>query len=224
VKVGVIIPAYNVGKRIEDVLLKVRRYIPDQSICVIDDGSTDASIDSVQCRTIHLIRHQSNSGKGEALKSGFQWILSDGFDGVLTLDGDGQHDGDSIPDFISAVERTSADIILGVRRFRIGEMPIDRICSNRLTSLLVSMMTGQWIPDSQTGYRFIKSDVLKDITLHTSHYETETELLVKAIRKGYSVSFCPIGVDYDNVISHIDRVKDSERFCRLLIQLMKDKA
>ncbi|MBN2028833.1 glycosyltransferase family 2 protein [bacterium] len=222
-KVGVVIPAFNVGKRIEDVLLKVRRYIPNRCICVVDDGSTERNGNMIQKQHIHLIRHQKNNGKGEALKSGFRWILSDGFDGVLTLDGDGQHDGDAIPDFISTMERTSADIVLGIRRFKLREMPFDRICSNRLTSLFVSAMTKQWIPDSQTGYRLIKSDVLKHIALNTSHYETETELLIKAIRKGFSVSFCPIVVNYDNPISHIDRMKDTERFCKLIIQLIKEK-
>ncbi len=221
-RVGVVIPAYNVGKRIEDVLLKVRRHIPNRSICVVDDGSTGLNGSIIRQQHVHLIRHRKNNGKGEALKSGFRWILSDGFDGVFTLDGDGQHDGDFIPHFLSIVERTSADIVLGVRRFKIGKMPFDRICSNRLTSLLVSVMTKKWIPDSQSGYRFIKSEVLRYVTLNTSHYETETEILIKAIRGGYSVSFCPITVDYDNSISHIDRMKDTERFCKLIIQLIKE--
>ncbi|MCJ7812320.1 glycosyltransferase family 2 protein, partial [bacterium] len=186
-------------------------------------GSTDSTARAVQCRHVHFIHHEKNNGKGEALKSGFQWMLSDGFDSVLTMDGDGQHDGDSIPDFISTMEKTSADMVLGIRRFKIGEMPLDRICSNRLTSLFVSLITKQWITDSQTGYRIIKSHVLRNIELNTSHYETETELLIKAIRKGFSVSFCPITVDYSYRYSHIDRIEDTKRFCRLLVHLLKEK-
>ncbi len=223
-KVGVVIPAYNVGEKIESVILKVLRHIPNQHICIVDDGSTDSTVRAVEYQHVHLIHHEKNNGKGEALKSGFQWMLSDGFDSVLTIDGDGQHDGDSIPDFILTMEKTSADMVLGVRHFKMGEMPLDRICSNRLTSLFVSLITKQWIPDSQTGYRIIKSRVLRNIELNTSHYETETELLVKAIRKGFTVSFCPIIVDdYSSCYSHIDRMEDTKRFCRMLVHLLKEK-
>ena len=219
-KIGIVIPAYNVGDRLQNVLLKALAYIPKHNIYVVDDGSTDSTAEVADRQGVVLFRHKANKGKGEALKSGFQLVLEDNLDGVITLDADGQHDPDHIPDFIFFLEKTASDMVLGVRRFRIGEMPLDRFCSNLLSSLLVSTLAGKWIPDSQCGYRLIRSSVLKNIRLFSDHYELESELLIKAIRMGCRVSFCPITVRYGEAGSHIRRFRDTKRFCRMILKLI----
>ena len=221
--IGIVIPAYNVGDRLQDVLSKSLTYISKDRIYVVDDGSTDSTGDVATAMGVILFRHQKNRGKGEALKSGFRSAIKDGLDGIITLDGDGQHEPAYIPRFISLLETTDCDVVLGVRHFRIGDMPFDRICSNRISSLIVSVIAGKWIPDSQCGYRLIRTAVIENLHFASSHYELESELLIKAAKKGCTFSFCPIPVHYEGAGSHIHRFRDTQRFCRMVVRLLKDR-
>ena len=222
-KIGTVIPAYNVGDRLHDVLLKVVRYIPPKRIYVVDDGSVDSTANVAEQFGVVISQHGMNKGKGEALKTGFQLALEDHLDGIITLDGDGQHDPDSIPEFIQTMETSSCDVVLGVRSFRIGRMPLDRICSNLISSIVVSLTVGKWIPDSQCGYRLIRSSVLRNIYLFSSFYEIETELLIKAVRNGCKISTMPISLIYNDSNSHIKRFVDTKHFCKMILRLIKDR-
>jgi len=217
-KIGIVIPAYNAGHDIRHVLLKALEYIPKTRICVVDDGSTDNTANAVTSLGVVLLQHPKNCGKGEALKSGFRFAMDNDWDGVITLDADGQHDPEAIPRFITIFSESDFDIALGTRPLRVGEMPLDRICSNRLSSLIVSCVSKMWIPDSQCGYRLIKTEVLRHIDLESSHFETETELIIKAARKGYTFAFCPVVALYHGSGSHIRRWDDTRRFCRLILK------
>jgi glycosyltransferase involved in cell wall biosynthesis len=218
-KVGCIIPVYNIGKLLDGVLEKIGHYIPVKNIVIVDDGSEDDTADYAEKHHAVLIRHCKNLGKGAALRTGFHWSESNGYDAVFTIDGDGQHDPARIPDFIRKMNE-GADIILGSRQFSPGTMPIDRIFSNYASTLMVSLLAGRRLQDSQCGYRLIRTRVLQSLNLFTNRYELETELLVKAIRKGWQVSFCPVPAIYNEGISHIQRFPDTVRFCRLFIKLM----
>lgn len=222
-EVGIVIPAYNVGHRLHNVLSKALKYVPSRHVYVVDDGSTDATAAVAKHYGVVLHQHRSNRGKGEALKSGFRLALENNLDGVITLDGDGQHDPDYIPDFIRSMEATPCDLVLGVRRFKIGRMPLDRIFSNLISSIVVSLVVKKWIPDSQSGYRSIRASVLKDIHLLSSHYEIETELLIKAIWRGSRISYIPISLVYNDSNSHISRFFDTKRFCKMVLRLIKDR-
>ncbi|MFH1942510.1 MAG: glycosyltransferase family 2 protein [bacterium] len=223
-RTGIIIPAYNAGKRLSNVLLKSLNHVPAKHIYVVDDGSTDSTADvSVQFGVV-LFQHSKNLGKGEALKSGFRLALSDNLDGVFTIDGDGQHDPDCIPDFIRIMKTKHCDLVMGVRSFQVGVMPIDRICSNTLTSTLVSLIVRQRIPDSQCGYRLIKTSILHGMRFSSSRYEFETELLIKAAWRGAEIGCVPISLVYGDYHSHIRRLEDTKRFCSLILRLMKDRA
>ena len=222
-KVGIVIPAYNVADRLADVLLESCKHVSLKHIYVVDDGSTDSTAKVAVHAGVVLCQHQTNRGKGEALKSGFRMALRDDLDGIMTLDGDGQHDPDFIPEFISTMEKTQSDFVLGRRKFQIGNMPMDRIFSNWASSLIVSLVTGKRIQDSQCGYRLIRRSVLESVPLFSSFYETETELLIKAMRGGYTVSFCPISTHYIRTPSSIRRFTDSRRFCQLIWRLIRER-
>jgi hypothetical protein len=86
----------------------------------------------------------------------------------------------------------------------------------------VSLLSKKWIPDSQCGYRLFRSNVIASIPLRSSRYEMETELIVKAIRKGYGITYHPIHVMYGGYRSHIRRLVDTLRFCRIVLQLMEE--
>ena len=99
-------------------------------------------------------------------------------------------------------------------------MPLDRILSNVISSFIVSCFIRKWIPDSQCGYRLIKTDLLRSIRLCTDHFDTETEILMKAVKEGYKVEFCPVPVIYKDEKSHIHRFVDIFRFLKLLFSMV----
>ncbi len=222
-KIGVVIPAYNVGRQLDSVLLKTLEYLPPNLIYVVDDGSFDSTAEIAVRNRVVLLVHKTNRGKGEALKSGFKMAMADGLDGVITMDGDGQHDPAYIPEFISIMKTTGADIVLGRRQIKIGKMPLDRVFSNFLSSLIISIIVGKWVVDTQCGFRLIRTAVLRDIFLFSSYYEIETELLIKAIRAGFQIAYCPIPLKYGDEESHIRRFADIRRFCQTVIRLIMER-
>ncbi len=214
---GVIIPAYNVASQVEQVLDCTLKYLDRKRIFLIDDGSTDRTAEIGVKKKVMVFSHKENMGKGNALRTGFNLALSQGLDLIFTLDGDGQHNPDYIPDFIQYREAQQCDMVVGKRDFRLGEMPVDRIVSNILSSLAVSLVLNKKIPDSQCGFRLIGAALLKKLKLSSLKYEIETELIVKTIKLGKKISFLPIKSTYRAHHSNIRRFRDSLRFCDLLI-------
>lgn len=215
-KISVIIPAYNAEQYIVDVLEKIKS-ITSSEILVIDDGSTDKTAEIVKSLNIRVLSHLANRGKGEALKSGFAEAIRSGIDAVITLDADGQHDPSYIPDLIQAVQKKSYDIIIGSRMNDLKKMPFHRRLSNLITSWLISLRIGQRVEDSQSGFRIIKINVLKNIFLKTHHFETESEILIRSGLKGFKIGHIPIHAIYAGESTSIKVITDTLRFIKLYI-------
>lgn len=210
----IVIPVYNEEKHIAALLDNLFR-ITTKGIVIIDDGSEDGTYEIVKETDIPVI-HQFHQGKGAAIKVGFRYALEKGYDWVITMDGDGQHEWEDISSFIKAMSSGNSDIIIGSRMDDIDKMPLIRRITNKFMSRLLSRLIGRYIPDSQCGFRAISSRVLKNITLETSHYDTESEFLIKAGKAGYNISSIPIKTIYNSSHSHINKFLDTVRFIRLL--------
>jgi glycosyltransferase involved in cell wall biosynthesis len=213
--VAVIIPAYNPGTVIVDILLGVAKHVPRENILVVDDGSTDHTADRVKQLGISFCRHGHNRGKGAALASGIEMQLTRGAELLLLLDADGQHDPADIPRFLNALT-DEYDLLIGDRSGARGEMPLSRRFSNRLSSLIVSWITGRHLPDSQNGFRLIRANVLRQLELVSEHFEFETELLLKAERAGFRTGTLPITGVYFAETSQIRKLRDTFRFISLI--------
>ncbi len=220
-KIGIIIPAFNEAERLGDVLLKCQKSVGRTRMYVVDDGSTDRTAEAAEKQGVELLRHARNMGKGNALKTGFRKALSDGCEAVITMDGDGQHDPGDIQRLLAVLQDARCDIVLGIRSFRIGSMPLLRYLSNRISSMFVSLWSGQRIPDSQCGFRLIRSGVLEHMKLDTGSYVTESEFLIKAVRKGWKIAFCPIHLVYGGSGSHMKAISETFRFAGMLLRLIE---
>ena len=218
----VIIPCKNLEAEVGDVVRGVLGLDLDLDVVVVNDGSTDRTSASAGAAGAHVLEHKTNLGKGAALKTGFEYAVDKGYDAAITMDGDGQHEPSAIPDFLDALERCDADVIIGSRMDAVGEMPKLRIWTNRTTSRIVSLLAGQEISDSQSGYRLIKVSVLRDVvkSFVTTRYDTESELLIRAARRGYKVAAVTIRSIYTGTVSHINPFVDTLRFVRLVIRSM----
>jgi len=203
-----LIPAYNEEERIGKVVKKTLKYC---DVIVIDDGSVDDTGKRAEEKGAFVIKHEKNKGKGDALITGFNYALKNNYDVIITLDADGQHDPSEIPNFLKKIDKY--DIIIGARDFK--EMPFSRRLSNTITTFLLSLRTHQKIGDSQSGYRLIKTDVLRGLDFKTERFILESELLVRAKCRIGNVRIKTI---YAGEKSHINNLRDTIKFIKFLIQ------
>lgn len=216
--VMVVIPAYNAGKLVCEVLKGVLGYFDPAQIILVDDGSSDHTAAAVQPFNIVLIRHEFNRGKGAALRTAFEYVLSKtSAQAVISLDADGQHRPQELPKFLEAFARTSAALIIGCRNFDPHVMPWTRVMSNYMTSRLLSWKIGQHVRDSQSGYRLYSRRLLEKFALKTSGYETESEVIIQAGKLGMRIEFVSIDTVYGSETSHIRGVREIGRFIKVYL-------
>lgn len=215
----VLIPTHNESSSIGGLVAQIRGQRLD--VLVIDDGSTDETAKvAADCRAA-VCKNSRNIGKGASLIKGFEYALSNGYDAVLTMDGDGQHLPQDIPAFLAAARSPHCGIIIGNRMLRVANMPLVRVMTNTVMSWIISCIARQRIPDSQCGFRLISKDVLQKIKLHTHNFEMESEMLIEASREGFSITSVPIQTIYKNERSHIHPVRDTIRFFKYLFERTK---
>lgn len=217
-KICVLIPSYNEAKTIGGIIRDLKG--KNLSVCVIDDGSTDQTASIAGKGGAFVIKHRENQGKGSSLRDGFVYALKEGFAAVLVMDGDGQHETRDAENFLKKMNETDSDIIIGNRMSDTSSMPFSRHVTNRIMSFVISRICGHEIPDTQCGYRLIKRKVLESINLKSSNFEIESELLIKAGRKGYRIESVPVKTVYADEESKINPFVDTIRFFALLIRAM----
>jgi polyprenyl-phospho-N-acetylgalactosaminyl synthase len=221
-KVVILLPAYNVASRIGpllDQLGSLPAILAGEWIRrVVDDGSTDDSGKVAARHGAVVITHEANRGKGAALATGFRWAVDQGYDAIVTMDADGQHEPSSVPALVAAAERDGADIVVGNRMDEVARMPPLRVWTNRTTSAMVSRLAGTPIADSQSGFRVIRTRVVRELVLESTRYDAESELLIKAGRRGFAITMAPIRSVYQGSESHINPVVDTFRFLRLVVR------
>jgi len=215
-RVLLLVSAFNAEQTLGELISRASNYLSVNDMLVVDDGSTDGTREVAKGSGAMVLSHEINLGKGEALKTGFAYAIAKNYDAVITIDADLQHPPELIPEFIRA--GTSADIVLGCRRFSLKTMPPDRLFSNTMTSLILSILLRKRIPDSQCGYRLIKTAPLKAITLRSSRFELESELIIRFARARYKFAFVEIPVIYNKEKSKIKRFSDTMAFISLILR------
>ena len=215
-KVIAVIPARDAAATVGDVVRGLKRVLPAAEVIVVDDGSTDATGERAREAGAVVVRHEVNRGKGSALESGFGEALRRGADAVIAMDADSQHDPTAAPRLLEALE--SADLVVGSRELDRTGMPWLRRATNDVTTWFVSRLAGQRIPDSQSGYRAIRASVLRVVHPRSRRFEYESEFLIGAARAGFSIGEAPVPTLYNAPGSHIDPVRDTLRFIRLVIR------
>lgn len=209
--VCVAIPALNAARLVGPVIEVARGIIRD--VVVVDDGSSDETARVAADAGATVLRHDVNRGKGAALKTAFAWALEREFDGVITLDADGQHLAAEIPKFLAARAETGAGLIIGGRAHLFGEMLPRRRAANRFSAWTIAMMAGATVTDSQSGYRFYSRALLERVTLRADGFDMESEVIVRAGRAGFRIVTIPIALGFVNGVStsHYKPVRDSVR-------------
>ncbi len=216
---GVIIPAYNAAKTIKGVIEELKgRGFNGKNIILVDDGSSDDTSEIGLNSGVEVIRIRKNTGKGYALKIGFEKARAKGLDMVFTIDADGQHRVSDIGNFLPFSKEY--DLIIGVRLKRRQGMPFIRRVVNRITSLVISLLSKRYIPDVQSGFRLVNLAIFKKVRLRTKNFQTESELAYQVIKRGFRINFVPVSTIYNGGKSYINPVIDTLRFIDMAIRFL----
>ncbi len=218
-RLAVVIPAYNEGEHIRRVVEKSSKYA---SVIVVDDGSTDSTALEAAKGGGKILRNEVNRGKWAALKLGFNHVLRKRWeiDAIIQLDGDGQHDPDEIPKFTQALN-SGFDVVLGQRQLNPAKMPLIRIISNLLSTLIIMLIFWIWIQDTQSGYRAYRKEAIKRLILRMESigFEGDTEILYRIKRQGLRIGKVAVHTSYGEEKSKINPFRDIKRFISAVVNI-----
>jgi glycosyltransferase involved in cell wall biosynthesis len=216
-RVAIAIPAYQAASSIGDVVRRSLAVLP--SVLVIDDGSTDGTGDAARTAGAEVRRHERNRGKGAGLQTAFEILLEREYDGVVTLDADGQHLPGEVHNLLSAAE-DGADMVLGTRAHLFDEMGTLRRISNRTSSCLISFLAGAELDDIQTGFRYYSRRLLEEVNLFERGFDAESAVIVRAARQGFRIESVPVRMGFTDgrETSHYHGVSDSFRIARSVLR------
>ncbi|MGB3150913.1 MAG: DUF2062 domain-containing protein [Maribacter sp.] len=210
----VIVPTYNNAKTLPKVLNRILELT--NTIIVVNDGATDDTSKILkeysQITQVHL---PENKGKGNALKIGFKTALENDYDFAITIDSDGQHFPEDIAVFLDAVEKeTNKNVLyIGARNMEQSDVPGKSSFGNKFSNFWFWFETGNWLTDTQCGYRLYPLKEIEKLNLITPKFEFEIEVIVKASWNGTLVKNVPVKILYDEQerVSHFRTVPDFTR-------------
>jgi len=212
-----VIPSYNEARTIGDIVQDIVGM--GMSVLVIDDGSSDNTERAALDNGAMVIRHKQNRGKGVSLREGISYVLDKmNYEWMIMMDGDGQHHTEDIPILMKSTRLDEVDIVAGNRMLYTQTMPSLRYWTNRFTSWVLSMMCGQRIPDTQCGFRLIRTEALKKMKLKSKKYDIESEMLILAAENNLRIKSVPIRTIYGEETSEIHPVRDTIRFFKLILR------
>jgi glycosyltransferase involved in cell wall biosynthesis len=224
-KIALLIPAYCPNLALIELVRELLDS-PFEKIVVVNDGSGRdydmifGELKSVNTRVL-LLEHETNRGKGAALKTGFSYLLQFGgdIDGVVTADADGQHTSEDIINVAELIQQNNT-IVLGFRQFE-KTIPFRSQIGNRITKGILKLFFGLDLSDTQTGLRGLSLDTIPLlVTIPYDRYEYELEMLLVCKRNGVSFIQTPIKTIYlnDNKSSHFNPLVDSTKIYFVLFR------
>lgn len=208
-RVAILIPALNEELAIRAVVESALAVLPD--VIVIDDGSTDATREQIADLPVILIRHEVPRGKGESLRDGFREALRRGFDAVVAMDGDGQHQAADIPRMLAAARRYPDSLVIGARIRTRENQPNARRRANAVADWGISWGCGIPIADTQSGQRYYPRKAMELVDIPAQGFVFEAAILIAAVREhGLGVVSVPIDTRYGGEfrLSHFRPVRD----------------
>jgi glycosyltransferase involved in cell wall biosynthesis len=194
---SVVMPAYNERETIETIIERVKAVPLRTELIVVDDGSTDGTRDILRAlRTrldFKLVLQEKNSGKGAALRRGFQEVTGDL---VVIQDADLEYSPEEFPDLIELISQGRADVVYGSRFLgRRRVFLFTHYVGNRLLTLITNILYNTILTDMETCYKVMRTEVLRSFTLHSNGFGIEPEMTAKIFKRGYRVYEVPITYD-----------------------------
>ena len=193
-KTLIILPAYNVGNEISNLLSDMRNY--RENVIIVDDGSTDNTLQIINSLNYNVIRQEKNLGIANAIRRGIDYAMSAGYQNAIFMDADGQHSPKYIDDFLYMLEKY--DFVIG-NRFHINTMAPDiKLGANLLASIIVKKISGKKYNDISCGFKAIKLNDNLRLALEKSHgYSLVFDLFFYALNCNYKIGSVNMEALYD---------------------------
>ncbi len=220
---AIVIPAYNEARTIRRLAEECLQQ--GSMVIIVDDGSSDGTADQLAGLPLVLLRNPRNLGKAATLWRGMEEALARGAQGVITLDGDGQHFPADIPRFLQAWEQYPRHIIIGSRLADKAAFPPKRYYANRFANFWIAWAAGYPIEDSQSGFRLYPADLLRKVNLQREREHSfvfESEILIAGAHLGFPSHAIPIAAIYEIGArpSHFSSVKDILLITRMVARYL----
>ena len=197
-KLSVVIPVYNEKKTILEIIKSIKNVKLNKilkEIVIVDDFSSDGTRDilkSIKDKSIKIIYHKKNYGKGMALRTGFDYSAGNI---IIIQDADLEYDPSEYPKLISPILK-GENVVYGTRlayiKRNVTNMNLLHYAGNKLLTFVTNLLYGSKITDMETGYKVFKKDVLKNINLRARRFDFEPEITAKILKNGYKIYEVPI--------------------------------
>lgn len=199
------IPCYNESRYIGSVIVQTKKWV--ETVLVIDDGSTDDTAEVAELAGATVVSHSRNRGKGTAIKTAFTWARNNGFEALVLLDGDGQHNPVDIPAVLAPIIISTADMVVGSRFLTTNKIPMYRRFGQQVLTFVTNLGSKTKLTDSQSGFRAFSSKAIEIMTFNESGLSIESEMQLVASKHNLVTVEVPIAVEYfkdagRNPISH----------------------
>ena len=190
----VIIPAYNEEGSVEKVVEEIHTYIPQVEVLVVNDGSTDKTLERARTAGVNVLDLPFNLGIGGAMQAGYKFALEKKYDIAIQVDGDGQHDPKEIPKLLQVLEEKEVDMVIGSRF--IGDSEFKSSMMRRvgisIFSRVISLIVGQKITDPTSGFRAANRRAIQLFAFDYPQDYPEPEVLVLLHQCGLKMAEVPI--------------------------------
>lgn len=221
-RIAVMIPCYNEELTIADVVSQFRVELPDADIYVFDNNSTDRTVEKARAAGA-LIFHEKRQGKGYVVQSMFRKISADVY---VMVDGDGTYPAAEVHRLIEPILSDEADIVVGSRLHRdaTSQLKTRNRLGNRFFLYVLNYTLGASITDMLSGYRAFNRGFVKGVPLFGGGFETETELTIKALNRGFRIVEVPVNLTTrpEGSFSKIRIFRDGFLILNTLLALFRD--
>jgi glycosyltransferase involved in cell wall biosynthesis len=196
----VAVPVFNEHRYIDDILRKVHCF--SDNILVIDDGSTDGTSTLLEkCIFINVLSHKANQGYGKSLIDAFRFAFRNGFDWIITLDCDHQHEPSYLPHFYAEIEKDDVDVISGSRYLEMVNSgtihpPLERIAINKKITQILNRHLGTQLTDSFCGFKAYRTQSVITLKLTEAGYGFPLQFWIRANKAGLKIREIPVPLIY----------------------------
>ena len=214
-EICVVVPTYNNARFLQANIEDILQY--NAHVIVVDDGSTDKTIEILKNfgEKIISFSYKQNKGKGYALRCGFDIAEKLGFQYVITMDSDGQHDAADLPFFYEKIKQYPNSVIVGSRILKQKNMPAGNTFANKFSNFWFVVQTGKRLPDTQSGFRLYPLGKMHGMRPLLRRYEAELELLVRLTWR--NIALLPIKINVQYPAERITHFRPFADFLRISI-------
>ena len=215
INISVVIPAKNEVGTIANTIIGILNILPKAEVIVVNDGSTDNTVQVAEAADAKVITHPYSKGNGAAIKTGARTATGDV---IVFMDADGQHDPKDIPKLLEKIEQ-GYDLVVGARQ-KGSQASMGRGVANALYNNLATYMTEHKVEDLTSGFRAVRADKFREfLYLLPNGFSYPTTSTMAFFRAGYSVTYVPIHAAKRIGKSHIQPLKDGVRFFLIIFKI-----